>query len=284
LKKKIIKAFFERVREGCFTVKFWDGEEVVFGSDPPTVRIIFKKPLPLGFDLEDPVLSFGEAYMDEIFNFEGDLEDIIRMALASQDDLLSGGLGGKIATGALKTINRVAVLVKQKENIQHHYDLGNDFFSLWLDDTMSYSCAYFKTPEDSLYQAQLQKNDLILKKLCLSPGQQLLDIGSGWGWLVIRAAQKYRVKATGITISTEQYLASRERVKTLGLEDLVRIELIDYLEFESKEQFDRIVSVGMYEHVGELKGDNLAFAGIQLSPVACGELKTALRYNSRPLA
>ncbi|MEG3071495.1 MAG: class I SAM-dependent methyltransferase [Candidatus Syntrophopropionicum ammoniitolerans] len=101
---------------------------------------------------------------------------------------------------------------KQQENIKHHYDLGNDFFSLWLDGiTMNYSCAYFQNPEMSLFEAQMAKIDHTLKKLNLSAGQSLLDIGSGWGWLIIRAAEKYDVQALGITLSEEQYQGFREK-------------------------------------------------------------------------
>lgn len=251
MRKQLLKSFFEKVSPGDFEVKYWDGEQVRYGTGTPRVKLVFHKPLPLSFNLEDPVLSFGEAYMDEIIDFEGSLEEIIRIAELNKHNLVSNGIKGK-AFSAVKTLSGAAARLKQKKNIQHHYDLGNDFFSLWLDETMSYSCAYFKTPQDSLYQAQIQKIDHILKKMQLRPGERLLDIGSGWGWLIIRAAQQYDVQALGITISEEQFRATKERISQLGLSNRVEVKLHDYLDLDEKEyQFDKIVSVGMFEHVGK---------------------------------
>ena len=139
---------------------------------------------------------------------------------------------------------------KCKENVQFHYDIGNDFYRLWLDETMTYSCAYFKSPEDSLVQAQKNKIEHILRKLNLQEGQRLLDIGCGWGELIITAAQKYRVKALGITLSKEQYDKIMVRIDNENLNDLVEVQLLDYREIKNQ-LFDRIVSVGMLEHVGK---------------------------------
>lgn len=251
MRKQLLKSFFAGIKHGDFEVKYWDGEVVRYGTGTPRVKIIFHKPLPLSFNLDDPVLSFGEVYMDEIIDFEGSLEYIMRIWELNKDSFELKGIK-EIAFSSIKNLGKAAAVLKQKQNIQHHYDLGNDFFALWLDETMSYSCAYFKTPQDSLYQAQLQKIDHILKKLYLRPGERLLDIGSGWGWLIIRAAQQYNVQALGITISEEQFLATKERINQLGLSNQVEVKLLDYLELDEKEyQFDKIVSVGMFEHVGK---------------------------------
>lgn len=189
--------------------------------------------------------------MDELIDFEGDFEEIIRITELNKDHLLKAGSGGKMLS-ALHALNRTISKEKQKENIQHHYDLGNDFYSLWLDETMSYSCAYFKTPGMSLYKAQMYKINHILKKLNLSSGERLLDIGSGWGWLIIRAAELYGVKALGITLSEQQYQATRERIDSMVLSDRVEVKLMNYLDLdETEHQFDKIVSVGMFEHVGK---------------------------------
>lgn len=214
----------------------------------PSFTLIFKQEPPIRFQVEDPVLALGEAYMDEVIDFQGRLEDILKMINENRQYFT----GSAAATSLLKVMKGVTDKLQQKRNIEHHYDLGNDFFSLWLDKTMSYSCAYFKTPADSLYQAQLQKIDHILKKLDLKPGERLLDIGSGWGWLIIKAAQEYGAKALGITLSEEQYRGTQERINQLGLEDQVAVRIINYLDVDEKQlQFDKIVSVGMFEHVGK---------------------------------
>ena len=139
---------------------------------------------------------------------------------------------------------------RSKENVAFHYDIGNDFYKLWLDETMTYSCGYFKTANDTLKTAQQNKVDHILKKLNLKEGQTLLYIGRGWGELIITAAKRFGVKATGITLSEEQYQRVKERTVEEELEDYIKVQLIDYREL-NKRKFDRVVSVGMIEHVGK---------------------------------
>lgn len=244
LKKMALKLALKHWKKGGFSVVFWDGEEENYGDTPPSFKVIFRKEPPLKLKSQDVILTMGEAYMDGVIDFEGSMDDIMRVvALNTQSDHLQNYDTTLVDAPDCK---------HQQQNIHHHYDLGNNFFSLWLDKTMCYSCAYFLTLKDSLEQAQLQKIDHILKKLNLKPGENLLDIGCGWGWLIIRAAQQYKVKATGITLSTEQYNAVTERIKKLGLEDQLQVKLINYLELDStKLQFDKIVSVGMFEHVGK---------------------------------
>jgi cyclopropane-fatty-acyl-phospholipid synthase len=159
LKKMALKLLLKNWKKGGFSVVFWDGEEEVYGSDPPSFKVIFHKEPPVKFNMEDLVLALGEAYMDGLMDLEGSMDDIIRTVMLNtkrqplerQETLNSGAVDCKV----------------QQEHIERHYDLGNDFFSLWLDETMSYSCAYFKESGDSLQQAQLQKIDHILKKLNL---------------------------------------------------------------------------------------------------------------------
>ena len=140
----------------------------------------------------------------------------------------------------------------QKKHISHHYDVGNDFYKLWLDKSMSYSCAYFHEATDTLEQAQLNKIDHVLRKLQLKEGQSLLDIGSGWGSLLITAAKKYGVSGHGITLSTEQLKHSKAAAKSAGVENLVSFSLMNYQDLPlDGPKYDRIVSIGMFEHVGE---------------------------------
>ncbi|HKJ21741.1 MAG TPA: cyclopropane-fatty-acyl-phospholipid synthase family protein, partial [Gammaproteobacteria bacterium] len=137
-----------------------------------------------------------------------------------------------------------------RRSIAYHYDVSNDFYRLWLDPEMVYSCAYFKDAQQPLAEAQRDKLDYICRKLRLAPGQRLLDIGCGWGALVSWAARHYGVQAHGITLSDQQYEYARERIRREGLEDRVRIELRDYRDLAPSADYDRIVSVGMFEHIG----------------------------------
>lgn len=139
----------------------------------------------------------------------------------------------------------------QKKEVVTHYDIGNDFYRLWLDETMSYSCAYFKSSSDSLYEAQKNKVEHILQKLYLEEGMTLLDIGCGWGFLLMEAAKKYKIRGTGITLSREQYKAFKQKIQEESLENYLTVELMDYRDLPKMgKQFDRVVSIGMVEHVG----------------------------------
>lgn len=249
MEKNLFHNFFQLMQKSSFAVRYWDGIEEKYGQGEPEFKIIFHDKIPESKLFKDISLAFGEAYMDGIIDFEGDLQQIIEIAYQGGSSLLE-----KKAFKEMKGFFRFrkGISLKQQEkDIQHHYDLGNDFYALWLDETMSYSCAYFTSPEDSLHQAQLNKIDYTLKKLQLHSGERLLDIGSGWGWLIIRAAQQYGVKAVGITLSREQYRKTKERIEELGLTGQVDVRLMDYRDLaKSGEKFDKVVSVGMVEHVG----------------------------------
>ncbi|HTR89446.1 MAG TPA: cyclopropane-fatty-acyl-phospholipid synthase family protein, partial [Solirubrobacteraceae bacterium] len=172
---------------------------------------------------------------------------------------------------------------RQGENVRRHYDLGNDFYRLWLDRSMTYSCGYFRREEDTLEQAQEQKVRHILGKLQLRPGMRLLDIGSGWGELILRAGREHGVRAHGITLSREQLAHTRGRIAAEGLEGLVSVELAHYGELRGRERFDRIVSVGMYEHVGA--GNQRAYMGTVgrlLREGGVSLLHTITQFTDRP--
>ena len=176
---------------------------------------------------------------------EGDLYHALNMFM---------GQMGKFSTDQ-KSLKKLIFLSTGKKNqekeVRSHYDIGNDFYKLWLDETMSYSCGYFLHEDDSLYQAQVNKVDYILKKLHLSQGMSLLDSGCGWGFLLIEAAKKYGVHGMGITLSHEQYEEFKRRIREQNLDDLLEVALMDYRDLPKMNRtFDRVVSVGMVEHVG----------------------------------
>ncbi|EHI98409.1 Cyclopropane-fatty-acyl-phospholipid synthase [Clostridium sp. DL-VIII] len=247
--KVFYKTLFKNLFSDTFELKLWDGSSEIYGKGEVQFKIIFNEPIPKADIIKDPSLTFGEAYMTNKIDIEGSVQKVIESLYNNKESFLSNSDKYssllKIATNNIKN---------SKKNIEFHYDIGNDFYKLWLDDTMTYSCGYFKSKDDSLIQAQKNKVEHILKKLNLKEGETLLDIGCGWGELITSAAKKYKVKAMGITLSAEQLAKVKERIKNEGLEDLVEVQLVDYRELKNR-TFDKVVSVGMLEHVGQ---DHLA--------------------------
>lgn len=245
LEKNFLKTFLNKFKGGCFNIRFWDGEDFKVGNEEVKFNIILHKPLRKKDMLTSTSLSFGEAYMRGDIEIEGDLFVVFDELLKCIDEFSTNfGALTKIFGGSTSK-------KKQKEEVSSHYDIGNDFYKIWLDDTLSYSCAYFKNNDDSLYDAQMNKIHYILRKLNLSEGLSLLDIGCGWGGLLIEAAKIYKIRGLGITLSEEQYKAFKERIEKESLQEYLDVKLMDYRELEnSKLSFDRIVSVGMIEHVG----------------------------------
>ena len=242
--KDILVTFLERFTDYPFLVKL-NGKEYKIGEGTPEFTVKFNKSIPKTKLLTSTSLALGEAYMDKDLEIEGDLYSAL--------DHFLGQLG-KFSTdeNALKKIMHSSVSKKnQEKEVTSHYDIGNDFYRLWLDETMSYSCGYFRHPDDTLYQAQVNKVDYILEKLNLKEGMTLLDIGCGWGFLLIEAAKKYKIKGVGITLSHEQCKEFERRIEEEGLQDQLKVELMDYRDLpKSGYTFDRVVSVGMVEHVG----------------------------------
>ena len=245
LDKIFIKTFLNNFEEEDFTVKLWDGEEVKLGQHSSKFKVTFNEPLKKNELLKSTSLALGEAYVDGKLEVEGDFYTMLNSILKYKDRFTTD------FKGLPKLFSNKTNAKKQKEEVTFHYDLGNDFYKLWLDDTMSYSCAYFKNENDTLYDAQMNKIHHLLRKLNLKEGQSLLDIGCGWGALLIEAAKKYKVKGLGITLSEEQYKKFKDRIVEENLQEYLDVKLMDYRELEkSGLSFDRIVSVGMLEHVG----------------------------------
>jgi cyclopropane-fatty-acyl-phospholipid synthase len=218
-----------------------------FDEPQVEIRVRDASALPL---LIDPGLdTLGQAYVEGLIDVEGSVPDILavahRLAATAEPE---GGLLGRLRRRFAHTRE------SDSEAIQYHYDVSNGFYAQWLGEGMVYSCGYFENGDETLDEAQVKKIDHILTKIQLQPGQRLLDIGCGWGALVLRAAQKFGAQCVGVTLSKNQHALARERVKAAGLEDRIDIRLQDYRDVKDG-PFDRITSVGMFEHVGL---DNLA--------------------------
>ena len=242
--KTFYKTLFKNIFSDSFQVHFWDGSIEIYGEDSPKFKIIINEPIHKSEIISDPSIAFGEGFMDKKIDIDGNIEDVVASLYNADKNFLGSGAAAlihKLASNNLK---------KSKENIQFHYDLGNDFYKLWLDESMTYSCGYFKNENDTLNEAQKNKVEYILKKLNLKEGETLLDIGCGWGELILQAAKKYKVKAMGVTLSSQQFEKVKERIKDENLSDFAEVQLIDYREIKNR-KFDKIVSVGMLEHVGK---------------------------------
>ena len=218
-------------------------------ENPITLKLLDKK---LHYKLLFyPDLYFGEAYSDGLLRIEnGTLSDFLDIFLKSvgrsQINIFSKLLNK--LRGSYRFFTNYNFVKKSKKNIAHHYDISESLYEFFLDPKRQYSCAYFKDENDSLEEAQNNKIDHIIKKLNLKPNQRVLDIGSGWGSLAIEIAKKTQCKVVGITLSENQFEYSKKKAKDMNLENQVEFRLIDYRQMDEK--FDRIVSVGMFEHVG----------------------------------
>jgi cyclopropane-fatty-acyl-phospholipid synthase len=235
-------------------LKLWNGRTFDLGPEP-RVSVAFPRPSALRYFVWPDLAKLGEAYVEGRILVEGSLKDVFDVGVL---------YARKVARASkLAGIRRVVShsRARDKKAIQYHYDVSNDFYSLFLDRNMVYSCAYFRTEADSLEQAQEQKLDHILNKLQVKPGDSLLDIGCGWGALILRAVKQYGAIATGITLSKNQYEHVRQRIRDEGLEDRCKVRLQDYRDVPDEEQYDKIASIGMFEHVG-FKNLRLYFAKI----------------------
>ena len=258
------------IQQRDFAVRLWDGSTwrpYTESPEPVRITIVLQHPGALRKMFLPPnELTLGEAYIYNDFDIEGDIESVFQLGeqfMGNRWGKLEQARFGKRLLSLPNTGNRrpgdaAAKLrgtrhskERDRQAIVYHYNRSNDFYALWLDSRMVYSCAYFKTPEDGIDTAQEQKLEYICRKLRLRPGERLLDIGCGWGGLVIYAAQQYGVEAYGITLSEPQVELAQRRIKEAGLESKCKVEVRDYREVTEANSFDKIVSVGMFEHVGE---------------------------------
>ena len=250
---KLLSSMMSRfVQKGQLTIIDVDGRSHQFGTgETPrtTIRLTDKKLYRSLF--LNPELKAGEAYMDgTLICEEGGIRGLLEVFAHNREGLR----GHPIQKALKKTLKKVRKFHQKnkrtasRSNVQHHYDLSNEFYTLFLYKDLQYSCAYWPSLDITLEEAQELKKRHIAEKLCLKPGQKILDIGCGWGGMALYLAKEYNVEVVGVTLSDEQHALAQQRVKEAGMTDKVDIRLIDYRDLE--ETFDRVVSVGMFEHVG----------------------------------
>lgn len=227
------------------SLTLWNGR-VIRGDGTPSLQVMVRSPQALVLLANPSLGQIAKAYVEGEIDLGGDMRDTIKA-------------GEELVSGDTATYRRRSNLWKwwrhtrpaDRKAIQHHYDVGNEFYGLWLDANRVYSCAYFKSPDDTLDQAQEQKLEHICRKLDLKAGERLLDVGCGWGGLILWAARHYNVRAVGITLSEEQHAYATRRIEESGLQGRCEVRLMDYRDVPEDEPFDKIASVGMFEHVGK---------------------------------
>ncbi len=226
-------------------VTYWDGKSDVYGNGDPQIEIKFNEKIPISDITRNASLALGEAYMDKRIEVKGSMQKLLMGAYESAGSFMRASKFRKFMPKQKHTEKQ------SQEDVQSHYDIGNDFYKLWLDPTLTYSCAYFKNGnKDDLEKAQIDKVHHILNKLNPQKGKTMLDIGCGWGTLMLTAAKEYGLKVTGVTLSKEQYKLVQKRIYDENLQDVAEVKLEDYREL-GDQQWDYITSVGMFEHVGK---------------------------------
>lgn len=256
----VLNTVFQGYEGPAFAVRLWDGWQWSSSAgESPVFTIVLERPKALGALVSHPdELSLGEAFIHGDLDVEGDLFSAFAMAehlfnrpRSTRQQIMEKfatslfGVGQWFKHGPLNSRNRDRV------SIEYHYDQPVAFFEPWLGNSLAYSCAYFHAAEDSLDAAQDQKLELICRKLRLQPGERFLDIGCGWGSLALHAATRHDALVHGITLSREQAETAKRRIEKYGLNGRCFTELRDYRELEGRQQaFDKIASVGMFEHVG----------------------------------
>lgn len=244
--EKKLEHWVENIRHQAalpLRLQLWNGQQFDFGKQVPEVTVKVPHASSLPFLLKPTLANLGRAYVEGRLDVEGRAREVIAVANALAEHTLKRETRPGWISKPFSHTRK-----KDADAIQYHYDVSNAFYQLWLDPRMVYSCAYFENGDEDLATAQLKKIDHILNKIQVRPGDTLLDIGCGWGALAIRAASQYGARVTGITLSSNQHALALQRVREAGLEGQVEIRLQDYRDVEG--QFDRITSVGMFEHVG----------------------------------
>src|SRR6266571_4118007 len=269
LAKRIASALFQEFaaeHQSCdFSVRFWDGMDLS-PTPRPRFTLVINRPGVLRNLFDSPSeLTLGESFIGGDLDVEGDLEAALRFAelLLSYKPNLSQQAALRMLAAALPMFSPIVrrrddglkgdvhSRARDRAAVTRHYDVSNDFYRLWLDRHMIYSSAYFESPDEDLDTAQVRKLEYICRKLRLRPGDRLLDLGCGWGGLMMYAASRYGAHACGITLSARQAELAQERIRSAGLADRCTVRVCDYRDVDGAEAYDRIVSIGMFEHVGQ---------------------------------
>ena len=248
LQAQLLNRFERRLRgmDLPVNIEFWNGKRVSLG-DFPKVKLVLRRPAALKALARPGLGKIGRAYVEGDIDIDCDIHGLVEFAESlcgpQQVDLKQRDSDNWKWWWHTRLFDRRA--------INYHYDVSNEFFALWLDRQRVYSCAYFRQPDDSLELAQQQKIDHICRKLNLQAAERLLDIGCGWGALILRAAEQYGACATGITLSEQQFAHVQEQIRARGLVGRCEVRLLDYRDVPEDLPFDKIASVGMFEHVGK---------------------------------
>ena len=266
---RILKRLLEGFA-GSADLRLWNERSLSVGQGPPAFTLVLRDPMLLRslVTARGPVL-LADAYFRGQIDVEGDLYSALalkghfqKLALPWRDKLAllldawrlprrtEPAKTGTFLTRLAQRLSREHTRDSDRQAITFHYDVSNDFYALWLDAERVYSCAYFETPDDTLDQAQQNKLELVCRKLRLQRGEHLLDIGCGWGALICWAARHHGVRAHGITLSQAQHDYAQQRIIDEGLQDLVTVEIRDYRDLQGNAIYDKVVSIGMFEHVG----------------------------------
>ena len=246
--QRLLATLADNVSDIPFAVQFWDGDSFFAGNGEPAFTLTLRTEQAARNVFAKGTLGFGEEYVDGNIAVDGDFYEVMRLGMDPHFQYLKLSPRVKLAVLAqhLKSLNTQK---GSSKNVVHHYSRGNELYRLYLDDTLTYSCAYFRSPDDTLEKAQQQKYEHICRKLQLKEGETLVDIGCGWGGMLIYAADHYGVKGLGCSLSEEQVDLAREKVRGAGLEKKIDILLEDYRNIRGP--FDKFVSIGMFEHVGK---------------------------------
>jgi len=267
------KVLADALRQLPVTLRFWDDSMVVARDDPDAPVVLIRDEQAIAHFLRAPnQLGLGRAWVSGALDVDGDLERVLGLRRRVSGLSLGPFWRARLAAAALRVAGpralrrppipaseaapagRLHSMRRDRASVRHHYDVSNRFYELLLGPSLVYSCAYFADAADSLECAQERKLELICRKLRLQPGERLLDIGCGWGSLLLHAAEHHGVRGVGVTLSGAQAELARERIRAAGLADRVEVRVLDYRELGDG-PFDKIASVGMYEHVGRSELD-----------------------------